>query len=80
MSIASLQQAFLWGAILNYCLLILWWVIIRLPHEWIYNLSGKGFSVSREQFDSCNLLGIILYKIGIIMLFVTPYIALRIVG
>lgn len=74
------QQVLLWCAILNYCLLIFWWLIIRSPHKWIYNISGKMFRVSEEQFDSYNLIGIIFYKICTIMFFLVPYIAMRIVG
>jgi hypothetical protein len=80
MSVANLQQVFLWCTVINYALLILWWVIILLPHSWIYNLSGKPFRVSEEQFDSYNLIAIIFYKMCIVLFFLVPYIALRIVG
>jgi hypothetical protein len=80
MSVANLQQVFLWCTVINYCLLILWWAIIMLPHKWIYNLSGKHFGCSEAQFDSYNLIGIIFYKMSIVLLFLVPYIAMKIVG
>lgn len=80
MSITSLQALFLWCTVINYCLLILWWVLIRLPHGWIYRLSGKPFQVSEAQFDAYNLIGIIFYKMAIIMFFLVPAIVLRLVG
>jgi len=80
MSVSQLQQVFLWCTVINYCLLILWWVILRLPQKWIYNLSCGPLQVSEAQFDSYNLTGIIIYKLSIVMLFLVPYIALRIVG
>jgi hypothetical protein len=80
MGAAGLQQFFLWCTVINYCLLILWFVIMRLPHAWIYNLSGKPFRLSEEQFDAYNLVGIITYKLAIVLFCLVPYIALRIVG
>ncbi|HLK15088.1 MAG TPA: hypothetical protein VKT78_09805 [Fimbriimonadaceae bacterium] len=77
MSASTLQSFFLWCAAINYGLLILWFVLIRLPHPWLYNLSGKPFRMSEEQFDALNLAGIIAYKIAIIMFALVPYIALR---
>jgi hypothetical protein len=58
----------------------LWWVILILPHEWIYNLSGKPLKLSPEEFDKYNFTVIIFYKLGIILLFLVPYIALRIIA
>jgi len=80
MSTTNLQQFFLWCTVINYGLLILWWVIFSLKHEWIYVLAGKRFKMSPETFDAHNLVGIIFYKICIILFCLVPYIALRIVG
>ncbi len=80
MSHVHLEQIFLWTAVLSYALLILWWILMRLPHAWLYNLSGKPFKMSEDTFDACNLVGIGLYKIAILAFFVIPYAAMRIVG
>ena len=80
MNLSQLQQFLLWCTIINYVLLILWWVILILPHEWIYNFSGKPLKLSPEEFDKCNFTGIVFYKLGIILLFLVPYIALRIIA
>ena len=80
MSSASLQQFFLWCTVINYGLLILWWVIVLLPHTWIYRLSSKGLRLTEEQFDACNFQGIVFYKLAIILFNLVPYIALRIVA
>ncbi len=74
-------QALLWCTVINYILLILWFAILKCKHDWIYNLStGPSVKVSREQFDTYNFLGIILFKSATILFFLVPYIALRIVG
>lgn len=76
-----LEQVFLWSTVLNYGLLILWWTLLRLsiPHDWLYKFSGKPFKMTTETFDACNLAGLGLYKIAIILFFLVPYIAMRIV-
>jgi hypothetical protein len=43
-------------------------------------MAGKPFGFTEEQFDRCNLTGIIVFKIAIIMFNLVPYIALRIIG
>ena len=80
MSQATIQQALLWCTVINYCVLILWRVIFLLPHQWIYKLAGAPFRLSDEQFDAYNLVGLMFYKLAIILFNLVPYIALRIVG
>lgn len=80
MNLNQLQQFLVWCTVINYALLILWWVILLLPHQWIYNLSGKPLKLSPDEFDKCNFTGIVFYKLGIILLFLVPYIALRIIA
>jgi hypothetical protein len=46
----------------------------------MYRLGGRWFRVSAEQYDVINLAGIVLFKMGIILFNLVPYIALRIVG
>jgi hypothetical protein len=43
------------------------------------NYLGFGSSIGRH-CDMINLTGIVLYKVGNILFFLVPYIALRIVG
>jgi hypothetical protein len=49
------------------------------PHQWIYHLWGKWFRLTAEQFDAINFAGIALYKLGILLFNLVPYVALRIV-
>ena len=79
MSIEAVRSTLLWCAILNYGLLIVWFLLIVLPHEWLYRLWGRWFRLSTEQFDAINFAGIAHYKMGILLFNLVPYIALRIV-
>jgi hypothetical protein len=79
MSVEVVREALLWCAILNYGLLLVWFLLIALPHEWLYRLWGQWFRVPTGQFDTMNFAGIALYKVGILLFNVVPYLALQIV-
>jgi hypothetical protein len=46
---------------------------------WLNGIILKWFRVPAEHYDMINLTGIVLYKVGNILFFLVPYIALRIV-
>jgi hypothetical protein len=79
MSIEIARSTLLWSAVINYGVLLVWFVVYVFRYEWLHRLSGRWFRVTREQFDAFNFAGIALYKLGIILFNLVPYIALRIV-
>jgi hypothetical protein len=80
MTLEVVREALLWCAVINYGLLLVWFLLVVLPHAWLYRLWGRWFRLSTEQFDTVNLAGIVLYKVGIILFNLVPYLALRIVA
>lgn len=80
MNIQIAREVLLWCSIINYGLLVVWFLFLVLPHEWLYRLWGKWFRLSAEQFDAINFAGMVLFKIGVLLFNVVPYVALRIVG
>jgi len=80
MSIEIARSALLWCTVINYGLLVVWFAFFALPHEWLYRLWGRWFHLSAEQFDAVSYAGIVLYKMGILLFNLVPYIALRIVA
>ena len=80
MSIDVVRNFFLWCAVINYFVLVLWFFLLVFPHQWLYRLWGKWFRLTAEQFDAINFGGIAFYKLGILLFNLVPYIALRIVG
>ena len=80
MSIAMVWEALLWCAVINYAVLFVWWVFFMLAHDGMYRLHGRWFHLSVEQFDALHYAGMALFKIGILLFNLVPYIALRIVG
>jgi len=80
MSIAIARDVLLWCIVINYGVLIVWFLFFMLAHDWMYQLHGRWFHLSVEQFDALHYAGMALYKIGILLLNLVPYIALRLVG
>jgi len=80
MSIAMAREALLWCTVINYGVLVVWWLVFLLAHDWMYRLHGRWFHLSMDQFDALHYVGMGLFKIGILLFNLVPYIALRIVG
>jgi hypothetical protein len=70
----------LWCAVVNYVVLLTWFVAFRYAHAWMYGLHRRWFQISEERFDDIHYGCMALYKVGILLLNVAPYMALRILG
>jgi len=70
----------LWCTILNYLILIVWFVAFTVAHEWMYKMHGRWFRLTNEQFDAIHYGGMAVYKIGVLLLNLAPLIALHIVA
>jgi hypothetical protein len=79
MSVDLVRNAFLWCTVINYVVLLVWFLLYMLPHQWLYRLWARWFRLRAEQFDAINFAGIALYKLGILLFNLAPYVALRIV-
>ena len=80
MTVETVKDVLLWCAIINYGLVLLWFLSIAFARERIYRLWGRWFRLSAEQFDALSFIGIAVYKVGILLLNVVPYVALSIAG
>lgn len=79
MDIGTVREVLLWCTVINYGVLIWWFLIFTLAHDWIHRLHGRWFRLPAEQFDAIHYGGMAIYKIGILLFNLTPYVALRIV-
>jgi Family of unknown function (DUF6868) len=78
MSIDALRKTLLWCAVINYGILLVWFLFFIFAHDWIYLLHSRWFHpLSVEQFDMLHYAGMSIYKLGILLLNVAPYIALH---
>jgi hypothetical protein len=70
-----LIRSFLLGA----ALLALWWCIFLVGGDRMYELHSRWFDLTRHEFDVINYCGMAFVKIGIFVLFLIPYVSIRMV-
>ena len=80
MSIEFSRQVLIWSTVINYGILVVWFLVYVLAHDWLRGLHGRWFHLSRERFDTLHYAVMALFKIGILLFNLVPYIALQIVG
>jgi hypothetical protein len=79
MSVETLRNALLWCGIINYAILVLWAALVFLAPG-LLRWFARRFRLSPETFDAIQYGLMALYKIGIILFNLVPYVALRIVA
>jgi hypothetical protein len=78
MNLVELRHMLGWCAVINYLILVLWFLVFTLARDPLYRLHSKWFRLSEERFDALNYAGMSVMKIGVLLLNVAPYLALRI--
>jgi len=67
-----------WCTLINYSLLLIWFFMFSLGHDWLHLMHGKWFELTEQQFDLFNYCGMGFYKLFVFVFNLSPYIALRI--
>ena len=80
MNIETLRRMLAWSTLINYAILIIWFAAFTLCHDWVRGLHARWFSLTAEQFDFAHYTGMSIYKIGIMLLNLVPYLSLRIIS
>lgn len=80
MNLDVLRHFLLWCTVINYGILLVWFLVFMLARDWIRGVHGRWFRLSGDQFDTLHYVGMSVYKIGILLFNLVPYIALCIVG
>ena len=79
MTIEQIRDVLAWCSVINIGLLLWWFLMFALAHDFVYRLHGKWFRLTVERFDAIHYAGMAFFKIGIFLLNIVPYLALRIV-
>jgi len=79
MTLLMLQALLGWCTVINFGVLMLWFVLYVLAKDWMYRLHSRWFSVSRERYEMVHLGGMAGYKLAIWMFNLAPYIALHLI-
>ena len=80
MTIEIIRDTLAWCAVINIGLLLWWFILFILAHDWMYRMHRKWFNLSVERFDAIHYAGMGTFKMGILLFSLVPYLALRIVG
>ena len=80
MNLAIARDVLLWCTAINYGVLLCWFLVFVFAHDWMFRLHGRWFRLRVEQFDAIHYAATAVYKIGILLLNLVPYVALLIVA
>ena len=80
MTTNDIKHVLLWCVGLNYAILLIWSGVFIFAHDWMYRMHTRWFKLSVETFDATHYAGLAVYKIGIILLNLVPFIALCLVS
>ena len=80
MTIAVTRDFLLWCTVINYGVLLVWFLVFVFAHDWMFRIHGRWFRLSRDQFDALHYAGMSIFKIGIILFNLVPLIVLSILG
>lgn len=78
MNIEFAGDFLLWCAIVNYGVLLCWFLAFVFAHDWMFRFHSRWFRLSVERFDSIHYAAMAAYKVGILLFNLVPYVALRI--
>ncbi len=76
MTASEIREVLLWCIGINYAVLLVWFGVFVYAHDWMYQLHARWFKLSVETFDALHYVGMSIYKIGVILLNLVPFIAL----
>jgi hypothetical protein len=76
MNLDTARDILLWCLLINYGILLAWFLVFKFAHAWLYQLHGQWFRLSVEQFDSIHYVTMAIYKIAVLLFNLVPYLAL----
>ncbi len=78
MTIELTRRFLLWFTVIDCGILTVWFTVFVFAHDWMPRIHGGWFSLSRDQFDAIQYAAMSLFKIGIILFNLVPFIVLSI--
>lgn len=80
MTLEEIRDVLAWCSVINIGMLLIWWIVFMLAHDFVFRFHGKWVKLSVERFDAIHYTAMAFWKMGIFMFNIVPYLALRIVG
>ncbi len=66
-----------WSALINYGVLLVWWLVFSQAHDWMYRLHSRWFKLSVEDFDRIHYATMAGFKVLVLVFNLVPYLAYR---
>ena len=80
MAIEELRSVLGWCTLINYAILLFWFAVFVFAHDRLHRLHGRWFAMSGEKFDSVHYTLMGVFKLGILLFNLVPYLSMRIAG
>lgn len=80
MSYEFLRHVLQYATLINYIILIFWFLMLVFARPFLKRVHTQWFHLSDNQFDMINYAGIAIYKILVIVFNLVPLLALYMVG
>ena len=80
MTVELMRDVLGWCALINISLLLSWFLMFAMAHDFVFNLHRRWFDLSRERFDAIHYTAMAIFKMGILFFNLVPYFALRLAG
>ena len=79
MTVDILRGVLGWCAIINIGVLIFWFLMLVVAHDWVYRMHSRWFKIPVETFDAIHYAGVLFFKLFVFFFNIIPYFALCIV-
>lgn len=79
MDVDTLRAMLGWASLLNMGLLLFWFAMFMIAHDWIQRVHTKWFNIPAERIDAIHYALMGFYELAIFVVLLGPYLALRIV-
>jgi hypothetical protein len=80
MDLETIRSVLAWCSVINLGIILCWFLLFVLAHNWIYRLHDRWFAMPVEKFNAIHYAAMAVFKCGIFLFNLVPYLALRIVG
>jgi len=75
----AIARVLLWCFVMSMALLLLWSCLIVFAGDMIYGVHSRFLDMTRQQFNLVHYALMVATKVGVFVLFLFPYVAIRLV-
>jgi hypothetical protein len=80
MSLEIIRATLAWCSLINFGILLFWFLFFTAAHDVLYRFHGRWFDMPVEKFNAIHYTTMAVFKCCILIFNLVPYLALRIVG